>query len=260
MDHVIHSHALVLMLRGEGRLRMERMEIPAIRPLLWYAPPNTRAREHFPNGGDSWYTCFEWPGMSIRPDGAQRLEFSCRQHMLRAPRWKAIDAVTTTRAVELFSRMRTASAHQTFTGQLHCSALLLELFCIYADLPSGDDVSVGHRALVRFQHLLQEHACDDTSIDTLAEQSGASADYLRNLFQRRIGERPVEFRNGLRLARARDLLVSTDMNIKEAARRAGFADPLYFSRVFRKRFGISPREMIRRYRMGNSAAADGIGS
>jgi AraC-like DNA-binding protein len=38
------------------------------------------------------------------------------------------------------------------------------------------------------------------------------------------------------------------MNVKEAALQTGVADPLYFSRVFRKRLGLSPREMIRRYR------------
>jgi AraC-like DNA-binding protein len=132
---------------------------------------------------------------------------------------------------------------------MQSGALLTELFCYYLDLPAGEEDSLGHRALSRFQNLLHKHACDDRSLEDLATEAGISADHLRHLFGRRFGMRPLEYRNGLRLSKARDLLVSTDMNVKEAALRSGFTDPLYFSRVFRRRFGITPRDMIRRYRM-----------
>jgi transcriptional regulator GlxA family with amidase domain len=60
--------------------------------------------------------------------------------------------------------------------------------------------------------------------------------------------RPVAYRTALRLARARELLATTAMNVGAVARATGFADPLYFSRAFRRRFGISPREMLRNFR------------
>src|SRR5205807_1262440 len=128
----------------------------------------------------------------------------------------------------------------------------IELFCLFLDLPDVESERLSHRALARFHTLIQEHACDEVSIEDLSAQAGVTADYLRNLFQERFGMRPVEFRTALRLGRARDQLIATDMNVKEAAKKAGYSDPLYFSRVFRHHFGMSPSDMIRRYRLPSS--------
>jgi AraC-like DNA-binding protein len=46
----------------------------------------------------------------------------------------------------------------------------------------------------------------------------------------------------VRLKRAADLLEETDESIQEIAYSCGFREPNYFSRVFRKKYGRSPRE------------------
>ncbi len=86
-------------------------------------------------------------------------------------------------------------------------------------------------------------------MDDLAAQAGVSADHLRDLFHKRFGVRPVEYRTNLRLARAHELLASSGLNVKEISHQAGYSDPLYFSRVFKQRYGISPSAVIRRFRM-----------
>jgi hypothetical protein len=97
----------------------------------------------------------------------------------------------------------------------------MELFAIYIDLPDDDSVLVGHRALARFCELLQSKSCDDVSIEDIAEQAGITADHLRELFRLRFGMRPLEYRTGLRLARARELLSTSTLNVKEVAHKVG---------------------------------------
>jgi AraC-like DNA-binding protein len=74
----------------------------------------------------------------------------------------------------------------------------------------------------------------------VAEAVGASEDYLSRVFHREMSISPWEYLNRYRILQARELLHCTDDNIKTVARRVGFADPAYFSRVFRKVVGTSP--------------------
>jgi AraC-like DNA-binding protein len=74
----------------------------------------------------------------------------------------------------------------------------------------------------------------------VAEAVGASEDYLSRVFHREMGISPWEYLNRYRILQAKELLRCTDDNVKTVARRVGFTDPAYFSRVFRKVVGTSP--------------------
>ena len=67
-------------------------------------------------------------------------------------------------------------------------------------------------------------------------------DYLRKLFQKEIGVTPQRFLNDKRLQTAADMLSSkyNSGNISEIAHLCGFREALYFSRMFKKKYGISP--------------------
>ncbi|MBS1368993.1 MAG: helix-turn-helix transcriptional regulator [Lentisphaeria bacterium] len=66
-------------------------------------------------------------------------------------------------------------------------------------------------------------------------------------FFRAMGTTPAEYIISQRMKRARTLLLDRKLLIKEVARRAGYADPLYFSAEFRRLHGVSPREFRRRH-------------
>jgi len=51
----------------------------------------------------------------------------------------------------------------------------------------------------------------------------------------------MQYVGRLRLARARELLDRSRLNVAEVARASGFCDPFHFSRVFKREFGVSPR-------------------
>ncbi|MBN1119541.1 MAG: substrate-binding domain-containing protein [Anaerolineae bacterium] len=75
----------------------------------------------------------------------------------------------------------------------------------------------------------------------LAEYIGMSEDYLSRAFSQELGISPWDYLNRYRIFRAKELLIQTDNSISQVARRVGFSDPAYFSRVFRKLTGLSPR-------------------
>ena len=56
---------------------------------------------------------------------------------------------------------------------------------------------------------------------------------------------PIEYLTELRLKHARTLLMNTGRTVSEVAEAAGFEDPSYFARVYKKRFCLSPTQTRR---------------
>lgn len=79
-------------------------------------------------------------------------------------------------------------------------------------------------------------------LDTYLESLPFSADYIRKLFKRETGVTPHRYLSDLRLTEAEGWLncMGKEANITEIARRCGFREPLYFSRMFKKKYGQSP--------------------
>ena len=68
-------------------------------------------------------------------------------------------------------------------------------------------------------------------------------DYLRKLFQREMGVTPLQYLNSLRLHTAAEALLIAEGasgSVTDIARMCGFREPLYFSRMFKKKYGLSP--------------------
>jgi AraC-like DNA-binding protein len=54
-----------------------------------------------------------------------------------------------------------------------------------------------------------------------------------------------DFINAIRLKRSQELIASGEYNISEVAYAVGYNDPKYYSRIFRKYFGISPSDFMK---------------
>lgn len=104
-------------------------------------------------------------------------------------------------------------------------------------------------ALHRAMDYLMARVNEDVRVNEVAEFAGVSASHLGTLFRSATGRGPIEFHSRARMARARSLLDSTSLPVSTIARELGFADPLYFSRRFRARHGLSPSD-YRRIRKG----------
>lgn len=80
------------------------------------------------------------------------------------------------------------------------------------------------------------------SLREMAVACGVSERTLNRLFQERLGLSPIQYQIEQRLSAACQLLEINGMTIKEIAWRCGYSSAAFFSRAFRKRFAVSPRE------------------
>ncbi|WP_229263949.1 AraC family transcriptional regulator [Cohnella cholangitidis] len=80
------------------------------------------------------------------------------------------------------------------------------------------------------------------TLEQLVSHAQISKQHLNYLFKSSTGYAPIDYYHRLKMQRAGQLLDLTDLTIKEICHSLGFADPYYFSRMFKKIIGISPSE------------------
>jgi len=90
---------------------------------------------------------------------------------------------------------------------------------------------------------LNRHYAEPMKLEELAGMEYLSVSRYSALFRQLTGASPQKYLIDLRLKNAREMLISTDLSVSEVARSVGYDDALYFSRLFRKHLGLSPREV-----------------
>jgi len=82
----------------------------------------------------------------------------------------------------------------------------------------------------------------DISLDEVSEHVHISPYYFSKLFKKEQKVNFIDYLTELRINKAKELLTTTDMSIKEICSTVGYSNPNYFSRSFKKNVGISPTE------------------
>ena len=132
--------------------------------------------------------------------------------------------------------MRNIYNNQEYAHSL-CKALIR--FLLLNAVPSNDVHSTVYRIISSI-----DDRYDDCELDVgeLLRQSGYAEDYVRSKFISITGQTPVKYLTAVRMKNAKVMLYSSSGRISEIAQRCGFVDTAYFSRVFKKSFGMSPKE------------------
>lgn len=89
-------------------------------------------------------------------------------------------------------------------------------------------------------HLMREELHQDLTLDGLAQSVNLSVSYLHHLFKAETGTTPWLYLHALRLEKARELLVTTMLSVKQIMIRVGMKDKSHFGREFKKTYGQSP--------------------
>ncbi len=88
----------------------------------------------------------------------------------------------------------------------------------------------------------------DLQLKEVAAAVHVSPSHLAHLLRMRVGVKYVRYMTLLRMEEGKRLLVETDLKVAAIAGRAGYADPGYFYRVFRREVGVTPSQYRRRAR------------
>ncbi len=122
---------------------------------------------------------------------------------------------------------------QNLTSGMHV------LFGIGTDAASAAAYKSEVQAAIDYMQHNYQHRI---TLATIASQVGLSSSYLCKIFKAETGQSITAYLTDLRMAKACELLQGGQYSIKEVAISIGIDDQLYFSRMFRKQYGVAPSE------------------
>lgn len=123
-----------------------------------------------------------------------------------------------------------------------------EKFCNMVSLePENIAVTpVDKKLIEKAIKIVEDHMDDaDFNVETFSDLIGMHRVSLYNRIKAITNLAPREFFTMIRLKRAEQLLKESGLTITEIAYQVGFKDPSHFSKLFKKQFGVSPREFIK---------------
>ncbi|SET91674.1 response regulator [Paenibacillus sp. NFR01] len=91
-------------------------------------------------------------------------------------------------------------------------------------------------------HIRENYADDQLSLNEISRQIGVSSSHLSKIFSQETGQTMTEYLTATRIAKAKELLKTTNCKTLEIAYRVGYNDQHYFSNLFKKITGMTPIE------------------
>ncbi|WP_446728803.1 arabinose operon transcriptional regulator AraC [Photobacterium sp. SP02] len=95
--------------------------------------------------------------------------------------------------------------------------------------------------VIEAMNYMTQHLNQDFSIEDISAHICLSPSRLGHLFRDEMEMTITQWRDDQRISRAKQLLVTTNYSINHIGRIVGYTDPLYFSRVFKRKSGVSPK-------------------
>lgn len=144
------------------------------------------------------------------------------------------------------------SAQLSFSNDLKRNGYLLMLFSYLVEnynSISGQTAKSSNPHYDYGSSVYVEHAIDyikwnhnrGINVTDIADYIGISRTYLNHVFQKELGVSSQKFLMDFRLHKAANLLISSDLPVSEVSSQVGYDDSLAFSKAFKKKFGLSPK-------------------
>lgn len=250
----IYDHELVLIREGRYKIEIEGKDYSCNQNEYIIIPPNRTHTSICLQAGRRDYAHFDWspqtrvaaetPVMTFYP-AQPKLE-----HMRPAPKFIPVDiqrgTITSPSIIfSLMNRLNLMLSDEHPHERLAARGVLLELLIRLLDpqtmraAGTHYQESLAHRVRTELDKAMASRS-PNFSVCKRLGNLGYSYEHLSRVFRKQYGLTPNEYVQSIRIERAKDLLRHTDLIIAAIADSVGYADPVYFSRLFKRHTGISP--------------------
>jgi len=120
--------------------------------------------------------------------------------------------------------------------------LMEEMFLSYCSLVKKYSLKNYSRPIQRALTIIDSDLTADLSLHNLAALLNISDAYLSHLFRKETGQTLTDFVNSRRIGLAKQLLETTPLQVQTIAQHCGIVDVQYFSKLFKKYTGMTPKE------------------
>ncbi len=140
---------------------------------------------------------------------------------------------------QIFDEMYDFFDKNSLSDKIYCISIIHKLFSVLSyDINASKQYNT---YIYKAERLIEENFNKpEFNVTALSKMLSLHHNYFSLLFKKETGISPIKAITDYRLKNACKMLSFTDMLIKEIAIANGYSDELYFSRIFKKNFGISP--------------------
>ena len=98
----------------------------------------------------------------------------------------------------------------------------------------------------KIKRYVENHYAEDISLGLLGDLIGVSETYMSQLFKQQFGVSFKTYLKNIRMKKAEEMLLTGNLQIQEIGEKVGYSSTPYFCLVFKRHFGLTPSEYIRR--------------
>lgn len=142
---------------------------------------------------------------------------------------------------EMYSQLERGYATDSLLYANMCLAHYLTTFLFNGNIDASGKQSIKDPVDISID-FLRSSINKAVSLEDMAMQVNLSASHLSYLFKKKTGFSPIEYFNHLKVQKACQYLLFTNMRIKEISQELGIEDQYYFSRMFSKIMGMAPND------------------
>jgi len=229
-DKGLSSHQFLFTVSGRGILMVNDKKYVLEKDSLLYLPPEL-PHEYYPEN-DEWSTCW----IVFRGEHLSDIMDNMGFERERISEDADISAFK-----RIYNKIYGLAADNLHNSK-KCSLLIYEAVLLAADMfdEKRTTDNTGNQMVDKAVQYINAHCCSDITLNELAELSGVTPQYFGRVFRTSLNMRPMEYVARIRLAKAKVMLLDSDMSVAEISAALGYSSHTYFGMVFRKYEGISP--------------------
>ena len=147
--------------------------------------------------------------------------------------------------IDTYMKLYDLVLQETPGFQQVCSGLVIQLLGLIVAFKKHQNFSGKYieQVIQKIRFHMHEHTEHEIDLAGMAGDYQIGYSYFRKMFKRYTGVSPHQYQLGLKVLRAKELLLTTDKSIKEISYQLGFHSIHYFSRFFKDRTGVSPTKI-----------------
>ncbi|OCT15758.1 hypothetical protein A8709_16185 [Paenibacillus pectinilyticus] len=144
---------------------------------------------------------------------------------------------------ETFEKLISNRRSDAFSAEFRVTGILHELIAEFIDGNAAVKLNLAttptYEKMNGVLRYMEQHMAEQISIETLAQLAHYHPNYFINAFKQFTGYSPIQYMNHLRSEKAKDLLLTTELNVSQIADAFGM-ELSYFSRMFKEQTGFKP--------------------
>ncbi len=240
-SRTLRDFALVYLIEGEGSLRSgSRPPVRVPERSCFFLFPGVQ-HLYGPDRGQRWKEIWVLFGGDVPENLMKKGFFGPGKAVHHPPDYRR------TEMEQELRRLADLAALHPPEYQLESVPILMHLLLLLLVPPTALREHGEKARAMKIREILSKHISSREKISSFFHTESMSYNTLRMECRRLLGRSPGELLLSIKMEKAKELLIWTDLPVKLIAEQTGFDDPYHFSRVFRSAAGLSPRNFRKEF-------------